>query len=136
MANRNSWAILAVLSAFIGVMSLDSTPSQAFDPWDRCSYAKTEQQHLICADRALHARQKQLDRLFVAARSSPRARMESDFYDSPFGRGFSAPPTRTIAHDMEDDFYGALPSCGLNKACIRDRQERMIRTVTYRFSLF
>lgn len=127
---------VAALVAVAGLLTLEMTPARAFDPWDRCSYAKTEQQNLICADRALHARQKQLDRLFVAARSSPRARMESDFYESPFGRGFSAPPTRTIAHDMEDDFYGALPSCGLNKACIRDRQERMIRTVTYRFSLF
>lgn len=120
----------------LGVIALTSA-AQAFDPWDRCNYAKTEQHRVICADRALHARQRELDRLFVAARSSPRARMESDFYESPFGgrSGFPA-PTRTIAHDMEDEFYAALPTCGRNKSCIRDRQDRMIRTVTYRFSLF
>jgi hypothetical protein len=134
----NAWVGGVCLAIGLGLGALALVPSaRAFDPWDRCNYAKTEQQRVICADRGLHARQRDLDRLFVAARSSPRARMESDFYESPFGRRSGFPPsTRTIAHDMEDDFYAALPRCGLNKACIRDRQDRMIRKVTYRFSLF
>lgn len=136
-AKRNGWAILAVLSAFIGTISFDSTPAHAFDPWDRCSYAKTAQQKFVCADPELHAGQRELDRLLVAARSSHRARMESDMYVSPFGGGrYNAQQPRTIAHEMEDDFYLTLPSCGLTKACIRERQLRMMKIVSVQFSVF